>query len=181
MQTYLAILRGINVGGHHLIAMKELKALFEDLRFQGVRTYIQSGNVVFQAPDADPQTLAARIEARILEQYQFPVPVLIRTAAELKAALDRNPFLQPGGPDPDKLHVTFLADHPDPARLAQVDAYNGPDACSISEREVFLYCPQGYGNTKLNNSFFEKKLGVRATTRNLKTVRHLVGMAEAAG
>jgi uncharacterized protein (DUF1697 family) len=181
MENYLAILRGINVSGHKIIPMKELKALFEELDFQGVSTYIQSGNVLFRAPAADPKTLASQIEARIQDRYQFHVPVIIRTAADLKAALDRNPFLLQGNPEPDKLHVTFLADHPAPALVEQVSSgHYDPDQCHISEREVFLYCPQGYGNTKLNNSFFEKKLGVTATTRNLKTVRQLISLAEAA-
>jgi uncharacterized protein (DUF1697 family) len=182
MEIYLAILRGINVSGHKIIPMKELKGLFEELNFQGVRTYIQSGNVLFQAPAADPTSLAAQIEAKILDRYQFAVPVLIRTAGDLQAAMGRNPFLGQSAPEPDKLHVTFLAAHPDPARVDQVmDGHYDPDQCHISGKEVFLYCPQGYGNTKLNNTFFEKKLGVRATTRNLKTVRQLISMAEAAG
>jgi uncharacterized protein (DUF1697 family) len=182
METYIAILRGINVSGQKLIPMQALKALFEELNFQQVSTYIQSGNVLFRAEPADAQVLAAQIENSILERFQCQVPVLIRTAADLQAAIGRNPFLQQNNPDTDKMHVTFLADHPTQARIGQLS--NGqyePDQYHISGREVFLYCPQGYGRTKLNNTFFETKLGVRATTRNLKTVRQLISLAEAGG
>jgi uncharacterized protein (DUF1697 family) len=182
METYLAILRGINVSGQKLMPMKELKALFEELGFQDVSTYIQSGNVLFRAETADAQKLASQIEGRILERYQFQVPVLIRTPADLQAAIGRNPFLQQNNLDTSKLHITFLADHPAQARIRQVSSANyEPDQCHISGKEVFLYCPQGYGRTKLNNTFFETKLGVTATTRNLKTVRQLISMAAAAG
>ena len=182
MQNYLAILRGINVSGQKLIPMKELKALFEAMGFQQVSTYIQSGNVLFQAEEADPKGLASRIESSILNRYQFQVPVLIRTPADLQAALGRNPFLQQSQSDTDKLHITFLADEPAQTRIDQVSqGQYGPDQCHISGKEVFLYCPQGYGRTKLTNTFFESKLGVTATTRNLKTVRRLISMAETEG
>jgi uncharacterized protein (DUF1697 family) len=182
METYLAILRGINVSGQKLIPMKELKTLFEALNFQHVSTYIQSGNVLFRAEAADVRALAAQIESSIQERYQFQVPVLIRTPGDLQAAIGRNPFLQLSNPDTDKLHITFLADQPTQARIDQVSSGQyAPDQCHISGREVFLYCPQGYGRTKLSNTFLETKLGVKATTRNLKTVRQLISMAGAAG
>ncbi|MGV3503133.1 MAG: DUF1697 domain-containing protein [Adhaeribacter sp.] len=180
METYIALLRGINVSGHKPVPMQALKALFENLDFQQVRTYIQSGNVVFRAEKADPAALAARVEEKIAAQFGFHVPVLVRRAAEIQQALDRNPFLQQPGVEPDKLHVTFLADEPEPERSSKLAGGNyGADQYHISEREVFLYCPQGYGNTKLHNAFLETKLGRQATTRNLKTVRQLLGMAEA--
>jgi uncharacterized protein (DUF1697 family) len=182
MQTYIAILRGINVSGQKMIPMKELKSLFEALNFQEVSTYIQSGNVLFRAEPTDPQVLAARIESQLLDQYHFQVPVLIRTAGDLQAAMGRNPFLQQSNIEADKLHITFLADIPAQARIDQVaSGQYDPDEYHISGREVFLYCPQGYGRTKLNNTFLEKKLGVTATTRNLKTVRQLISLAEAIG
>jgi uncharacterized protein (DUF1697 family) len=182
METYIAILRGINVSGQKMIPMKELKGLFEALHFEQVRTYIQSGNVLFEARPADSKVLAARIEAAIRERFSFQVPVLVRTATDLKGVLSRNPFLQQSDPQTDKLHVTFLEDTPSQESLDKVAGGNyEPDEWHISEREVFLYCPAGYGNTKLNNTFLERKLGVRATTRNLKTVRQLISLAEAGG
>jgi uncharacterized protein (DUF1697 family) len=182
METYIAILRGINVSGQRIIPMKELQSLMEALHFQQVRTYIQSGNVLFQSEVTDLKVLTEKIEEKIFDRYQFRVPVILRTAGELQAALGRNPFLQQSHPETDKLHVTFLADQPTQARIDQVsDQQYDPDKCHIAGREVFLYCPQGYGSTKLNNAFFEKKLGVTATTRNLKTVKQLISMAATAG
>lgn len=177
METYIAILRGINVSGQKLMAMKELQALFEKLGFQQVRTYIQSGNVLFDTEAKDKKALARQIEEKIAEQYPFRVPVIIRRAAELKAIAERHPFLCS---EADKLHITFLADKPQQGPIDQIAGQQyEPDQYHIDEEEVFLYCPQGYGRTKLNNTFFEKRLGVRATTRNLKTVKQLIGIAEA--
>jgi uncharacterized protein (DUF1697 family) len=182
METYLAILRGINVSGQKMMPMKELQSLMEGLHLEQVRTYIQSGNVVFQTEATDVKALAEKIAEKIADQFQFQVPVILRTAGELQAALACNPFLQESQPETDKLHVTFLAEKPTQARIDQVMALPcAPDKCHISGREVFLYCPQGYGRTKLNNAFLEKKLGVTATTRNLKTVKQLISMAATAG
>ena len=182
MENYIAILRGINVSGQRMIPRKELQSLMETLPFRQVRTYIQSGNVLFQAEATATRELAEHISGKIFDRYRFRVPVIIRTAGELEEALDRNPFLQQSTLETDKLHVTFLADQPSQARIDQVSnqAYE-PDKCHISGREVFLYCPQGYGRSKLNNAFFEKKLGVTATTRNLKTVKQLISMAAMEG
>jgi uncharacterized protein (DUF1697 family) len=178
METYIALLRGINVSGHKPVPMQALKALFENMDFQQVRTYIQSGNVVFRASKEDPAALAGRIEEKIAAQFGFHVPVLVRQAADIQEAFDRNPFLQQPDLETDKLHVTFLADQPEPERSSRLEGGNyGADQYHISEREVFLYCPQGYGNTKLHNTFLENKLGRQATTRNLKTVRQLLSMA----
>lgn len=181
METYIAILRGINVSGQKMIPMKDLQALLQELPLQQVRTYIQSGNVLFEAEATDAQVLAGKIESKLFDRYQFHVPVLIRTAGELQAALERNPFLQQREPETDKLHVTFLAEAPLQGHIDQVSGLDfAPDKWVIAGKEVFLYCPQGYGRTKLNNTFFEKKLGVRATTRNLKTVLQLIRMAATA-
>ncbi|MGV3640572.1 MAG: DUF1697 domain-containing protein, partial [Adhaeribacter sp.] len=114
METYIALLRGINVSGHKPVPMQALKALFEKMDLQQVRTYIQSGNVVFQAAAQDPAGLAGRLEEKIAAQFGFHVPVLVRRAKEIQQVLERNPFLQQAGLETDKLHVTFLAAQPDP-------------------------------------------------------------------
>lgn len=178
METYIALLRGINVSGQKPVPMQALKALFEAMDLQQVRTYIQSGNVVFRTEKAEPVLLAGKMEEKILEQFGFHVPVLVRRAGELQEALNRNPFLQQEV-EKDKLHVTFLAEEPEPERSDKLAAGDyGADHYHISEREVFLFCPQGYGRTKLTNTFLENKLGRQATTRNLKTVQQLISLAE---
>jgi uncharacterized protein (DUF1697 family) len=179
MESYLAILRGINVGGQRKIAMADLKQLFEANGFANVTTYIQSGNVAFRAEKQSDAALARRLEALLETRFGFDVAVVVRTAAELRAVVDGNPFLQEPDVDVDKLHVTFLAQAPAADLLAKIaeTAYL-PDRFKIVDRDVYLYIPGGYGNTKLANNFFENKLKVKGTTRNWKTVNKLAELAE---
>ncbi len=179
MKTLISILRGINVGGHNKIPMAELKALYEELKFKDILTYIQSGNVVFKAAGgATDRALAIKIEKAIKEKFGFDVPVITRSAEEMGHALSVNPFLKKKNIDREKLHITFLNEVPQQARLDAIRKYDyPPDLFEIIGKEVFLYIPGGYGVTKLSNNFFENKLKVKATTRNWKTVNKLFDMA----
>jgi uncharacterized protein (DUF1697 family) len=177
MQTYISILRGINVSGHKLIKMADLKALYESLGFKEVITYIQSGNVIFKAEKKGD--LAAIIGKKIQDKYKFEVPILVRKVEEIKHVSETNPFLKEKGIDKEKLHVTFLREAPSKTNLDAIKKIDhSPDRHIVIDREVFLYCPGGYGNTKLSNSFFESKLKVQATTRNWKTINKLVELAQ---
>lgn len=179
MNFYVSFLRGVNVGGANPIRMPALKTVYESLGFSGVQTYLQSGNVVFSSPTNDAQTLAEQIEQAIRRAFGLPIPVFIRTAADLQRLVDRNPFTHGRSVDPARLHVTFLSRPPDPAERNKLAEYHDPvDEFALGEREVYLYCPNGYGRTKLSNTFFEKKLAVLATTRNWKTVNALLGIAK---
>lgn len=179
MKTFISILRGINVSGQKKILMADLKVLFENLEFEDVSTYIQSGNVVFSADEKSTgQDLARKIEAAISEKYSFHVPVIIRTAVEIENILAVNPFLKDVNIDREKLHVTFLEEIPEQEKLESIKSFDfPPDQFVIIGKEVFLHCPDKYGETKLSNKFFENKLKVSATTRNWKTVNKLVEMA----
>lgn len=178
MQIYISILRGINVSGHKMIKMEELTSLFKSLDFKNVKTYIQSGNVVFQAIETDVHKLAKRIEEKISERFGFEVPVLVKGKKELEAVLQNNPFAKSKDKDVLKLHVTFLSHEPDKSYIDKINQLQYlPDEFVIEGSVIYLYCPNGYGNTKLNNNFFESKLKVTATTRNWKTVNELVNMA----
>ncbi|HYK77648.1 MAG TPA: DUF1697 domain-containing protein [Daejeonella sp.] len=179
MTTYISMLRGINVSGHKKILMADLKALYENLNFQNVSTYIQSGNVIFHSDEnLSDQQFAEKIRSQIFNQYGFEVPVLIRTLSQLQNTLSSNPFLKQEGIDLEKLHVTFLSEKPNPANLTGIQSnIYLPDEFIISEQEIFLHCPINYGETKLSNKFFESKLKVLATTRNWKTVNKLVEIA----
>jgi len=178
MKTFISILRGINVSGQKKILMADLKALYESLNYKNVRTYVQSGNVVFETADTDPKEIARQIEQKIQDKYGFPVPVIIRTLEELETAVQRHIFFKQDGTDTDKLYVTFLADQPAQANLDKMSAFQyAPDEYKIIDQEVYIFCPGGYGNTKLSNTFFENKLKVTATTRNWKTVNELIKMA----
>ncbi len=154
--------------------MKTLKALFEGVGLRDVTTYVQSGNVVFTAATA-PE--AADLEAAIAGEFGIDVTVILRTAGELAAVLGANPFLG-GGAERSKLHVTFLAGAPAPGALDSLDAARyPPDEFRLLGREVYLHTPGGYGRSKLGNDFFERKTGLRATTRNWNTVTRLVELS----
>src|SRR5215469_9663989 len=109
MTTYIAMLRGINVSGHKIIRMERLRAVFEELGFAHVKTYVQSGNVIFETNEP-PSGLAAKIERKIQAEFGFEVPVLTKSAKELKDIVKHNPLLKDSAIDPAKLHVTFLSD-----------------------------------------------------------------------
>ncbi len=178
MYTHISLLRGINVSGQKKIKMAGLKGLYRGLGFASVRTYLQSGNVVFDSPENDAVELAARIEARIEQVYGFAVPVFIRHPEDFRRILESSPFADRPGTQPNRLLVTFLLSQPAQDKL---EALNVPpdtsDEFAIGEAEIFLFCPEGYGRSKLSNHFFERKLGVPATTRNWKTVNALFDMA----
>jgi len=178
METFISILRGINVSGQNKIQMTDLKALYEALKFKDITTYIQSGNVIFKSTSASDQKLAKKIEDAIYERYGFTVPVIIRTVDEMEHAISVNPFLKQSKADVERLHITFLAEIPEPKNMESVRNVDySPDKFIIIDKEVYLYCPNGYGITKLSNNFFEQKLKVKATTRNWKTVNKLFEMA----
>jgi len=175
MTIYISILRGINVGGQKKIRMEDLKVLYEGLDFSEVTTYIQSGNVIFKTGfPVSNSVLSEKIEQAIEEKYHFHVPVIIRTTDEMYQVLSSNPFLNEEGINREKLHVTFLEELPQSTKVIAIKESDfSPDRFRIIGKEVYLYCPGGYGNTKLSNTFFEKKLHVKATTRNWKTVGKL--------
>lgn len=179
METYISILRGINVSGHRKIEMAGLKALYEKLQFNDVVTYIQSGNVIFKAAEKSSNiNLSKKIEKAIFEQYKFEVPVIIRTQFELEEIISANPYLQQSDIDLEKLHVTFLSKAPAEEAIRKIESADfSPDKFIMKDKEIYLYVPEGYGNTKLSNNFFENKLKVTATTRNWKTVNKLAELA----
>jgi len=180
MQTYLAILRGINVSGHKPVKMVDLRNVFAELGFENVKTYIQSGNVVFESKETDAIKFKSSIEKAIVQRYGFEVPVLILKKAELVAIASGNPYLTDGRNEDTKfLHVTFLGDEPEKIELDKLADLNyPPDEFYRIGKAMYLFTPGGYGNTKLSNTFFEAKLKVQATTRNWKTAHELLKMME---
>lgn len=176
MPAYIALLRGVNVGGNPL-KMEGLRQACEGLGLQQVRTYLQSGNIVFTSPLPAAQ-LARLLKAKIDAQTVRPVPVVLRTAAEMGRIAARNPFLGRKGVAEDKLHVTFLGGSPVKPDTARLDQLAGTrDQHHLAGREIYLHCPINYGDTKLSNAALEKALGVSATTRAWATVSALLAMA----
>lgn len=180
MKTYVTILRGINVSGHNMIKMADLKKMFETLPFENVRTYIQSGNIVFNAKPENDQDLEKLIHETIQKTFSFSVPVIVLEEKELKKIQQHNPFLTVRNEDVTKLHVTFMNAIPENnlvEKLKEIAQFL-PDEWTLDGKAIYLFCPNGYGKTKLNNNFFENKLKVTATTRNWKTVNELVSMSD---
>jgi uncharacterized protein (DUF1697 family) len=182
MPVQVALLRGVNVGGHK-VAMAELRGLFTGLGCRDVATYIQSGNVVFTKDDSDLARLAAAIEERIVSTFGFPAPVVLRSASQLAAVAVANPFVD-RGVDTKLVSVGFLAATPTAERVRSLladrlgdPAATGDDEFSVSTQEVYLYHPNGYGRSKLTNSFFDRRLGTMMTVRNWRTVMTLLDMA----
>jgi uncharacterized protein (DUF1697 family) len=175
MKTYISMLRGINVSGQKQVRMAELKSLYEALGLGNVRTYVQSGNVIFESEEQEAAKLETSIEAQIEKTFGFSVPVLIRSAEDFRRIIESHPFKNE---DPARILVTFLYERPEQSKLNDLSRYEDKvDRFAIGEQEIFLFCPGGYGRSKLSNTFFEKKLGVAATTRNWKTVNTLYEMA----
>ena len=175
MPVYVALLRGVNVGGNPL-KMDWLREACAGLGFADVRTYLQSGNLVLSSK-LGAEGLAKKLKAAIDGQTRLPVPVVVRTSAEMEKVLAENPFLKQKGIDATKLHVTFLEQAPTKPDTARLDKLAGSrDAYRLATREVYLHCPINYGQSKLTNTALEKLLG-SATTRNWNTVTTLTAMA----
>lgn len=176
--TYVALLRGINVGGNKKIAMADLRQLLTGLGYTDVVTHLQSGNAVFTAT-GKPDKLAADIEAGIAKQFGMKVSCLIRTGAQLRAVVAGNPFGDIAT-DPSKLLVMFLSGKPDPARFADLDpATFAPDLFAVGDRELYLWCPNGISNSKLTPIPWDKRLQLVATGRNWNTVTKLLTLTHA--
>lgn len=175
MNPYISMLRGINVGGQKKVRMAELKSLYESLGFTNVETYVQSGNVVFDSEEQDANKMADAIEKQIENTFGFAIPVQVRSADDFQRVIESHPFRDE---EPVRVLVTFLKESPNPLKLEKLSHYEDKvDQYAIGEQEIFLFCPGGYGNTKLSNTFFEKMLEVTATTRNWRTVNKLYEMA----
>ena len=176
---YVALLRGINVGGKAKLPMKELAAIFKAAGAISIETYIQSGNVVFEAPAAE--ACVAAVTTEIARVYGYPGRIVLRSAEELRKAYAANPFVSSGpaptGSQADPLHVYFLADRPDKAAVAALDPERSPgDSFVVKGREIYLHLPQGMARTKLTNVYFDARLKTVSTARNWKTVAKLVEM-----
>lgn len=177
MNTYIALLRGINVSGQKMINMKDFKALLQRSGFENAMTYIQSGNVVFKSSETSTKKLATTMNELINNHYGFEVPIIILSSDDLSKILEKNPYAK-DKKDITKLHVTLLNTLPEKSLLASTrDEKFQSDEFVIDGTNIYLYCPDGYGMTKFSTTFFEKKLGVTATTRNWKTMEALIELA----
>jgi uncharacterized protein (DUF1697 family) len=178
LTTYLALFRGINVGGKNKLPMKDLKEMFIDAGCEDVKTYIQSGNVIFRASPAVSEPLPGLIAAKVAEGFGHRPPLILRTVGQLRDVISSNPFLPQGFPE-DTLHVMFLADLPAPRRFEALDPDRSrPDVFFVRGREVYLHLPNGVADSRLTNAYFDSKLATISTGRNWRTVTKLLAMME---
>lgn len=179
MQIYIALLRGINVSGQKKIKMANLKLSLEELSFSDVVTYIQSGNIVFKAVEKSISKLENKIHKKVLKDFGFEVPVLIKTPKELKHALNNNPFQKKNEKyDPKLFYVVFLKEKPKAENIAKLKTYDySPEEYFLDNKIIYYYAANGAGNAKMSNNFFENKLKVQATSRNWRTTHKLVELS----
>ncbi len=176
LQTYVALLRGINVGGRHALPMKELKAVLEQHGCVDVRTYIQSGNVVLRSAVSDAARLGARLAAAVAASHGFEPAVLVLTRREVERAVAGNPFPEAVG-DPRSLHLLFLVSRPEKPDLESLESIKAQsERFALEGRVFYLYTPDGFGASRLPGRA-ERLLGVEATARNWRTVTTLLQMA----
>jgi len=175
--VHVALLRGVNVGGKRRLPMQDLAEMFRDAGCADVRTYIQSGNVVFAASATLARRVPAAVGAAIKRRFGFDPPIVMRTSAEFADVVRRNPFLKAGA-DPATLHVAFLRDRPSKAQIGALGPdMSPPDEFQVNEREIYLRCPNGVGRSKLTAAYFDTRLKTVSTARNWRTVLALLDMA----
>ena len=176
MQKYICLLRGINVGGNRKMKMAELRTHLADLGLENVKTYIQSGNISFQAKEKDYRKLESQITKMIEKQYGYDVPVMVRQMEELQQIFENCPYLKEEE-DLRMIHVAFLSEAPTEAAFAELnlDQYT-PDKAQLFKRAIFVHYPKGSHGSKLSGNLLEKKLGLKVTARNWKTVVKLISM-----
>jgi len=179
MRVLISLLRGVNVGGHHKVKMEELRALYESLGFEDVRTHINSGNVVFKSAERDLAGLRLRIERAIEKAWGFHADVILRTHSDLKGVIARNPFAGRRDIEPSKLAIHFLVAAPSADARERVRAIEAAEEFHLDGRELFIYYVNGMARPSVSQAQLEKIVGGSGTSRNWNTVRKLVEMAEA--
>lgn len=179
MAVIVSLLRAVNVGGHNKVKMDALRELYEALGLRGAQTYVQSGNVVFRTDAKDLVRLQKRIERGIEQSFGIRTSVVLRSSAELKDVIRRNPFANRSGIEPNRLVVSFLAGEPGPESketIAQIKV--GPEELRLDGRELYIYYAAGMGTSKLTPAILERALKVSGTARNWNTVTKLIDLTE---
>ncbi|HUI29827.1 MAG TPA: DUF1697 domain-containing protein [Candidatus Acidoferrales bacterium] len=180
MPVYISLLRGINVGGNKIILMDDLAELFEKLEFSEVRTYIQSGNVVFAYRKKTASQLEEMIKAAVKTQFKFDIEVLVLNLEDLGDIIEENPFKGNKPKAGERIYLTILSQTPLSEKVAELRKIKSPnDDFEIIGRTVYVLCRKGYAKSVFNNNSIEKTLKVLATSRNLETMKKLVEIGKA--
>ena len=179
MPVFISFLRGVNVGGHNMIKMDALRALYESLGFRNPQTYVNSGNVVFHTKERNAALLTKKIQDSIEKNFSFRPTIVLRTAPELRATIAANPFAKRKDIEPGKFLVTFLASSPaEEALAAALKIKTDPEELRIVGSEAFIYFPNGMGRPKMSWPAIERALKTTGTGRNWNTVNKLLAIAE---
>jgi uncharacterized protein (DUF1697 family) len=179
--TYVALLRGINVGGKNKLPMQDLVEMFVEAGCDNVRSFIQSGNVIFSAAPGAPERLPSLISTRISKRFGYKIPLILRTAEQMGNVISNNPFLKAGAAEKE-LYVLFLADFRASRSVRDLDPDRSPpDAFKVRGQEIYLRLPNGGARTKLTNQYFDSKLRTTSTSRNWRTVTKLFELMEGQG
>jgi len=179
MIAFVCFLRGVNMAGHNKVRMNDLSGMFREEGFEDAVTFIQSGNIIFTGPEGlSDKTLVTRIESAILKKFGLKIAAMVRKSDELSKILSANPFFGELDFNPSRSAVVFLHDSPgenEVRKILEVDY--PPDKFEISGSEIYIFCPNGFGRTKLYTNFFEAKLKVEGTARNWNTVNAVLDIA----
>jgi uncharacterized protein (DUF1697 family) len=179
MPVLISMLRGVNLGAHNRIKMDALRALYESLKFEDPRTYVQSGNVIFRTKEKNSPALAKKIQQAIEHTFKCSPEVILRTTDELKKAIAASPFADRRNLEPGKILVTFLAAEPGPqARTTLLSLRSYPEEIHLKGRELYIYFPDGAGKSKLPWSRLEKLFQTTGTARNWNSVTNMLAMAQ---
>jgi uncharacterized protein (DUF1697 family) len=179
MPVLISMLRAVNVGGHSVIKMDALRALYTSLKFENPQTYLQSGNVIFKTSERNLDAIAKRIQSAIEKKFACRPDVILRTTAELRSVVAKNPFAKRPNIEPGKLLIAFLASDPsDVARKTLQDQKFAPEELHVSGRELYIYFPDGMGKSKLPWPRIYKILNTPGTGRNWTSVTKMLAMAE---
>lgn len=179
MQVVISLLRGVNLGGHNKVKMEELRALYSSLKLRDVQSYIQSGNVIFRTPQQDLASVCASIEGAIAKKFGIKTFVVLRTIAQMRNIVARNPFASEPGVEPNKLVVTFLPCEPGEQACNKARAIPiKPEVLHILGSELFIHFPNGQGQSKFPWPVLDRTLGTSGTSRNWNSVTKLLEMAE---
>jgi uncharacterized protein (DUF1697 family) len=180
MPTLIAMLRGVNVGGHHKIKMEVLRALCASLKFDCAQTYLQSGNVVFRSSTSDRDEISNVLETAIEKKVGFRPAVILRTVPELRSVIAQSPFAKRPGLNPGSLVVAFLGGATTPAsRKALLALDIAPEELHAHDRELHIYFPNGQARPKLSWAAVDKILNkMPLTARNWNTATKLLEIAE---
>jgi uncharacterized protein (DUF1697 family) len=179
MSIHVAFLRAVNVGGRNIVPMSELCDLFSSLRFTGVKSLLQSGNVIFDTGRRGDETIESILEAETAKRFGITVDYMVRSAQELEKTITSNPFPAEAKKDPAHLLVLFLKEVPQAKDVrALEDAIQGRERIQAKGKELYAVYPDGVGRSKLTNALIERKLAVRGTGRNWNTVLKLAALCK---